>query len=68
MSSAAGVSQGGSVVGAGSGIAVVGEIGMKDIDPGIREQLRQFRLEVELFFAAATSSDGSPATVKSEGL
>jgi hypothetical protein len=60
-SAAAGASQGGSMVGAGSGIAVVGEIGMKDVDPAVREQLRQFRLEVELFFAAATSSDGSLA-------
>jgi hypothetical protein len=34
--------------------AVVGEIGIKDLDPEVRRQLEQFRLEVELFFAATT--------------
>jgi hypothetical protein len=38
-----------------NGPAVVGEIGIKNLDPAIREQLRQFRLEVELFFSAAIS-------------
>ncbi|MQA28291.1 MAG: hypothetical protein GEU82_00420 [Luteitalea sp.] len=52
----AGGTQGAALVGAA---AVVGEIGIKDLDPKIREQLRQFRLEVELFFASAlTDSAG----------
>jgi hypothetical protein len=55
---AVGAGQGGApVVGAGAGIAVVGEIGMKDIDPQVREQLRAFRLEVELFFASALTDN-----------
>jgi hypothetical protein len=40
------------VLGTVTGFAV-GDIGIKDLDPAIREQLRQFRLEVELFFASA---------------
>jgi len=32
----------------------IGDIGIKDLDPAARHQLEQFRLEVELFFAAAT--------------
>jgi hypothetical protein len=55
---AVGAGQGGApVVGAGAGIAVIGEIGMKDIDPQVREQLRAFRLEVELFFASALTDN-----------
>jgi hypothetical protein len=34
--------------------AVVGNIGIKDLDPAVRRLLEQFRLEVELFFGAAT--------------
>jgi hypothetical protein len=34
--------------------AVVGDIGIKDLDPEVRRQLEQFRLELELFFAATT--------------
>jgi hypothetical protein len=46
------------VLGTVTGFAV-GDIGIKDLDPAIREQLRQFRLEVELFFASAlTDSAG----------
>jgi hypothetical protein len=57
-SAAVGAGQGGgTAVGAGSGIAVIGEIGMKDIDPAVREQLRMFRLEVELFFASALTDN-----------
>jgi hypothetical protein len=41
--------------------AVVGEIGIKELDPAIREQLRQFRLEVELFFASALSESAGIA-------
>jgi hypothetical protein len=35
-------------------VAVVGEIGMKNLDPEVRRQLEKFRLELELFFAATT--------------
>jgi hypothetical protein len=34
--------------------SVVADIGIKDLDPVVRHQLEQLRLEVELFFAAAT--------------
>jgi hypothetical protein len=47
------------VLGTVAGFAGVGDIGIKDLDPAIREPLRQFRLEVELFFASAlTDSAG----------
>jgi len=42
-------------------VAAVGEIGIKDLDPEIRRQLEQFRLEVELFFAATTMNFQSEA-------
>jgi hypothetical protein len=60
--SAVGAGQTSTSVGAGSGVAVVGEIGMKDLDPMVREQLRAFRLEVELFFASALTDNFGVAT------
>jgi len=41
--------------------AVVGEIGIKNLDPQVRRQLEQFRLELELFFAATTMNLESEA-------
>ena len=35
--------------------AVVGDVGTNDLDPEVRRQLEQFRLELELFFGAATT-------------
>jgi len=45
----------GTIGAAGGSLPIVGEIGIRNLDPAVREQLRQFRLEVELFFAAALS-------------
>ena len=42
-------------------VAVVGEIGIKNLDPEVRRQLEQFRLELELFFAATTMNFESEA-------
>jgi len=42
-------------------VAVVGEIGTKNLDPEVRRQLEQFRLELELFFAATTMNLESEA-------
>jgi hypothetical protein len=56
------VAQPGGIVGAAGGAAVVGDIGVKDLDPAIREQLRQFRLEVELFFASALTDSAGVST------
>jgi hypothetical protein len=42
-------------------VAVVGEIGIKNLDPEVRRQLEQFRLELELFFAATTMNLESEA-------
>ena len=41
--------------------AVVGEVGIKNLDPEVRRQLEQFRLELELFFAATTMNLESEA-------
>ena len=41
--------------------AVVGEIGIKNLDPEVRRQLEQFRLKLELFFAATTMNLESEA-------
>ena len=41
--------------------AVVGEIGIKNLDPEVRRQLEQFRLELELFFASTTMNLESEA-------
>ena len=49
-------------------VAVVGEIGIKDLDPEVRRQLEQFRLEVELFFAATTMNFEKEATTRQEGI
>jgi hypothetical protein len=42
--------------------AVVGDIGIKDLDPEIRRQLEQFRLELELFFGETTMNFDSAPT------
>ena len=42
-------------------VAVVGEIGIKNLDPEVRRQLEQFRLELELFFAGTTMNFESEA-------
>jgi hypothetical protein len=42
-------------------VAAVGEIGIKNLDPEVRRQLEQFRLELELFFAATTMNLESEA-------
>ena len=41
--------------------AVVGEVGIKNLDPEVRRQLEQFRLDLELFFAATTMNLESEA-------
>jgi hypothetical protein len=42
--------------------AAIGDTGIKDLDPDTRRALEQFRLEVELFFAATTLNFESEAT------
>lgn len=37
-----------------NGGLIAGAIGVKNLDPGVRRQLEEFRLHVELFFAAST--------------
>jgi hypothetical protein len=37
-----------------NGGLIVGAIGVKNLDPEVRRQLEEFRLHVELFFAATT--------------
>jgi hypothetical protein len=41
---------------------MVGAIGVENLDPTVRRQLEQFRLDVELFFAATTMNLQSETT------
>ena len=41
---------------------LAGAVGVKNLDPEVRRQLEQFRLDVELFFAAMTMNLESEAT------
>jgi hypothetical protein len=58
---AAPAAQAGAISATNAGL-LVGAIGVQNLDPTVRRQLEQFRLEVELFFAATTMNLESETT------
>jgi hypothetical protein len=61
VAAAAQTAQAGAITAGNAGL-LVGAVGVPNLDPAVRRQLEQFRLNVELFFAATTMNFESETT------